>query len=75
VWQAAGAELYARERAVQAFGQLLREEAMAGRDPGPHGSIAWLAGAELSQFAATVASQVLDADAPFNQLCVGTQQR
>ena len=56
------AELYARERAVQAFGQLLREEAMAGRDPGPRGSIAKLAGAELSQFAATVASQVLDAE-------------
>jgi alkylation response protein AidB-like acyl-CoA dehydrogenase len=56
------AELYARERAVQALGQLLREEAMAGRDPGPRGSIAKLAGAELSQFAATVASQVLDAD-------------
>jgi alkylation response protein AidB-like acyl-CoA dehydrogenase len=56
------AELYARERAVQALGQLLREEAMAGRDPGPRGSIAKLAGAELSQFAATVASQVLDAE-------------
>jgi len=56
------AELYARERAVAAFGQMLREEAMAGRDPGPRGSIAKLAGAELSQFAATVASQVLDAE-------------
>ena len=28
------AELYVRERAVRLFGQLLREEAMAGRDPG-----------------------------------------
>ena len=56
------AELYARERAAATFGQLLREEAMAGRDPGPRGSIAKLAGAELSQFAATVASQVLDAE-------------
>jgi alkylation response protein AidB-like acyl-CoA dehydrogenase len=56
------AELYARERAAAAFGQLLREEAMAGRDPGPRGSIAKLAGAELSQFAAAVASQVLDAE-------------
>jgi alkylation response protein AidB-like acyl-CoA dehydrogenase len=56
------AELYARERAAQVFGQLLREEAMAGRDPGPRGSIAKLAGAELTQFAATVASQVLDAE-------------
>ena len=28
------AELYVRERSVRLFGQLLREEAMAGRDPG-----------------------------------------
>ncbi len=45
------AELYARERSVQLFGQLLREEAMAGRDPGPRGSVAKLAGAELGIFA------------------------
>ncbi|HEX8007161.1 MAG TPA: acyl-CoA dehydrogenase family protein [Trebonia sp.] len=53
------AELYARERAARLFGQLLREEAMAGRDPGPRGSIAKLAGAELGMFAAQVAGQVL----------------
>ena len=53
------AELYARGRAVRLFGQLLREEAMAGRDPGPRGSVAKLAGAELGQFAAEVASHVL----------------
>ena len=53
------AELYARGRAVRLFGQLLREEAMAGRDPGPRGSVAKLAGAELGQFAAGVASHVL----------------
>jgi alkylation response protein AidB-like acyl-CoA dehydrogenase len=53
------AELYARERAVRLFGQLLREEAMRGRDPGPRGSVAKLAGAELAQFAAEVAGQVL----------------
>ena len=53
------AELYARERAVRLFGQLLREEAMTGRDPGPRGSVAKLAGAELGQFAAQVAGQVL----------------
>jgi alkylation response protein AidB-like acyl-CoA dehydrogenase len=56
------AELYARERAAGLLGQLLREEAMAGRDPGPRGSIAKLAGAELSLFAAAVARQVLGAE-------------
>jgi alkylation response protein AidB-like acyl-CoA dehydrogenase len=55
------AGLYARERAVGLFGQLLREEAMAGRDPGPRGSVVKLAGAELGQFAAEVAGQVLGA--------------
>ncbi|MCW2897639.1 MAG: dehydrogenase [Actinomycetia bacterium] len=53
------AELYARERSVQLFGQLLREEAMAGRDPGPRGSVAKLAGAELGVFASLVAAEVL----------------
>jgi alkylation response protein AidB-like acyl-CoA dehydrogenase len=53
------AELYARERSVQLFGQLLREEAMAGRDPGPRGSVAKLAGAELGNFASGVAGDVL----------------
>ena len=53
------AELYARERCVQLFGQLLREEAMAGRDPGPRGSVAKLAGAELGIFASQVAAEVL----------------
>jgi alkylation response protein AidB-like acyl-CoA dehydrogenase len=55
------AELYARERAVRLFGQMLREEAMTGRDPGPRGSVAKLAGAELGQFAAEVAGHVLGA--------------
>jgi alkylation response protein AidB-like acyl-CoA dehydrogenase len=55
------AELYARGRAARLFGQLLHEEAMAGRDPGARGSIAKLAGAELGQFAAEVASHVLGA--------------
>jgi len=53
------AELYARERSVRLFGQLLREEAMAGRDPGPRGSVAKLAGAELGVFASLVAADVL----------------
>jgi alkylation response protein AidB-like acyl-CoA dehydrogenase len=53
------AELYARERSVQLFGQVLREEAMAGRDPGPRGSVAKLAGAELGVFASVVAGDVL----------------
>ena len=53
------AELYARERAVRLFARLLREEAMAGRDPGPRGSVAKLAGAELGMFAAGVAGEVL----------------
>jgi alkylation response protein AidB-like acyl-CoA dehydrogenase len=53
------AQLYARERSVQLFGQLLREEAMAGRDPGPRGSVAKLAGAELGVHASLVAAEVL----------------
>jgi alkylation response protein AidB-like acyl-CoA dehydrogenase len=53
------AELYVRERSVQLFGQLLREEAMAGRDPGARGSVAKLAGAELGTFASLVAAEVL----------------
>ncbi|MGA3153470.1 MAG: acyl-CoA dehydrogenase family protein [Streptosporangiaceae bacterium] len=53
------AELYARERAVALFGQLLREQAMSGRDPGARGSVAKLAAAELSRFAANVAADVL----------------
>jgi alkylation response protein AidB-like acyl-CoA dehydrogenase len=57
------AGLYARERAVALFGQLLREEAMAGRDPGPRGSVVKLAAGELGQFAAEVAGQVLGAGA------------
>src|ERR1700743_2391896 len=52
------AELYARGRSVQLFGQLLREEAMAGRDPGARGSVAKLAGAELGIFASQVAGDV-----------------
>jgi alkylation response protein AidB-like acyl-CoA dehydrogenase len=53
------AELYVRERSVRLFGRLLREEAMAGRDPGPRGSVAKLAGAELGIFASLVAADVL----------------
>jgi alkylation response protein AidB-like acyl-CoA dehydrogenase len=52
-------ELYVRERSVQLFGQLLREEAMSGRDPGARGSVAKLAGAELGTFASLVAADVL----------------
>ena len=48
-----------RERAVALFGQLLREQAMAGRDPGARGSVAKLAAAELARFAANVAADVL----------------
>jgi alkylation response protein AidB-like acyl-CoA dehydrogenase len=53
------ARLYARERSARLFGQLLREEAMAGRDPGPRGSVAKLAGAELAMCASEVAEAVL----------------
>jgi alkylation response protein AidB-like acyl-CoA dehydrogenase len=53
------AELYVRERSMQLFGQLLREEAMSGRDPGARGSVAKLAGAELGTFASLVAAEVL----------------
>jgi alkylation response protein AidB-like acyl-CoA dehydrogenase len=53
------AGLYAQERASGLFGQVLREEAMAGRDPGPRGSEAKLAGAVLGLHAAEVALGVL----------------
>ncbi len=53
------AELYVRERSVSLFGQLLREEAMSGRDPGARGSVAKLAGAELGTYASLVAADVL----------------
>jgi alkylation response protein AidB-like acyl-CoA dehydrogenase len=53
------AELCARERAAGLFGRLLREEAMSGRSIGARGSVAKLAGAELSAFAASVAADVL----------------
>ena len=51
--------LYARERAVLIFGRLLREEAMAGQQPGARGSVGKLASAELASFAVGVASEVL----------------
>ena len=51
--------LYARERAVLLFGRLLREEAMAGQQPGSRGSVGKLASAELASFAVGVASDVL----------------
>jgi alkylation response protein AidB-like acyl-CoA dehydrogenase len=57
------AGLYAQERASGLFGQVLREEAMAGRDPGPRGSEAKLAGAVLGLHAADVALEVLGPDA------------
>jgi alkylation response protein AidB-like acyl-CoA dehydrogenase len=53
------AELYVRERSASLFGQLLREEAMSGRDPSARGSVAKLAGAELGTFASLVAEEVL----------------
>ncbi|HEY6481553.1 MAG TPA: acyl-CoA dehydrogenase family protein [Streptosporangiaceae bacterium] len=57
------AGLYARERASGLFGQVLREEAMSGRDPGARGSEAKLAGAVLGLHAADVALGVLGAAA------------
>jgi alkylation response protein AidB-like acyl-CoA dehydrogenase len=51
--------LHARERAGQLFGQLLREEAMAGNPPGARGSVSKLAAAELGEFAVGVATVVL----------------
>jgi alkylation response protein AidB-like acyl-CoA dehydrogenase len=53
------AELYARQRSAALFGQVLREEAMAGRPPGARGSVAKLANAELGLFAGRVAADVL----------------
>ena len=53
------AGLYARERGLTLFGQLLREEALSGHPPGARGSVAKLAGAELGLFAADVAADVL----------------
>ncbi len=51
--------LYARERAMLLFGRLLREEAMAGQQPGARGSVGKLAAAQLASFAVEVASDVL----------------
>jgi alkylation response protein AidB-like acyl-CoA dehydrogenase len=53
------AELYARSKAVQLFGLMLREETQAGRLPGARGSVAKLAGSELGRFAGNVAADVL----------------
>jgi alkylation response protein AidB-like acyl-CoA dehydrogenase len=53
------AELYARSKAVQLFALMLREETQAGRLPGARGSVAKLAGSELSRFAGNVAADVL----------------
>jgi alkylation response protein AidB-like acyl-CoA dehydrogenase len=53
------AELYARERATVLFGELLREEAMAGLKPGARGSVGKLANSELGLFAASVAEDLL----------------
>ncbi|HEY2287246.1 MAG TPA: acyl-CoA dehydrogenase family protein [Streptosporangiaceae bacterium] len=53
------AGLYARERASGLFGQVLREEAMSGRDPAARGSEAKLAGAVLGLHAANVALELL----------------
>ncbi len=53
------ASLYAREQSVHLLGQLIREDAMAGRFPGPRGSVIKLAGAELGRYATQVAADVL----------------
>jgi alkylation response protein AidB-like acyl-CoA dehydrogenase len=53
------AELYAHGRAVQLFALLLRQETQAGRPPGARGSIAKLAGSELTRFAGNIAADVL----------------
>jgi len=53
------AELYAHGRAMQLFALLLRQETQAGRPPGARGSIAKLAGSELSRFAGNIAADVL----------------
>ena len=53
------AELYAQGRAMQLFALLLRQETLAGRLPGARGSIAKLAGSELSRYAGNVAADVL----------------
>jgi alkylation response protein AidB-like acyl-CoA dehydrogenase len=53
------AELYAHGRAMQLFALLLRQETQAGRPPGARGSIAKLAGSELTRFAGNIAADVL----------------
>jgi alkylation response protein AidB-like acyl-CoA dehydrogenase len=53
------AELYAQGRAMQLFALLLRQETLAGKPPGSRGSIAKLAGSELSRYAGNVAADVL----------------
>ncbi len=53
------AELYARGKAVQLFGLMLREEASAGQMPGARGSVAKLAGSDYGRFAGNAAAEVL----------------
>jgi alkylation response protein AidB-like acyl-CoA dehydrogenase len=57
------AELYVRERLLHLFGSRLAQEARAGRNPGSRGSVGKLAGAELTRFSASLAAELLGADA------------
>src|SRR5262249_20133683 len=57
------AELYVRERLLHLFGSRLAQEARAGRNPGSRGSVGKLAGAELTRFGASLAAELLGADA------------
>jgi alkylation response protein AidB-like acyl-CoA dehydrogenase len=56
------AELYAREVAIGAYGRLLHEESLAGREIGARGSVAKLAGAEYQLWASDVAQDVIGED-------------
>jgi alkylation response protein AidB-like acyl-CoA dehydrogenase len=56
-------DLYTRERLLHLFGSRLAQEARAGRNPGSRGSVGKLAGAELARFSASLAAELLGADA------------
>ncbi|MQA94873.1 MAG: dehydrogenase [Streptosporangiales bacterium] len=52
------AELYVRNRVLDLYSTLLKQEARQGKDPGARGSVAKLAGALLASYSAQVAAQV-----------------
>jgi alkylation response protein AidB-like acyl-CoA dehydrogenase len=53
------ADVYIEERLLELLSERIRADVQAGRTPGPQGSVAKLAGAQLQRHAAEVALEVL----------------